>query len=38
MNEYIENLNEEDKKEVLCCETESKSLFMFMVMVWKVGV
>ena len=29
MNEYIENLNEEDKEEVLCCETESKSLFRF---------
>ena len=29
MNEYIENLNEEDKNEVLCCETESKSLFRF---------
>ena len=29
MNEYIENLNEEDKKEVLCCETERKSLFRF---------
>ena len=29
MNECLENLNEEDKKEVLCCETESKSLFRF---------
>ena len=29
MNEYIENLNEEDKKEVLCSETRSKSLFRF---------
>ena len=29
MNEYIENLNEEGKNEVLCCETESKSLFRF---------
>ena len=29
MNEYIEKLNEEDKKEVLCHETESKSLFRF---------
>ena len=29
MNEYIENLNEEDRKEVLCRETRSKSLFRF---------
>ena len=29
MNEYIENLNEEDKKEVLCRVTGSKSLFRF---------
>ena len=29
MNEYVENLNEEDKKKVLCWETESKSLFRF---------
>ena len=29
MNEYIENLHEEDKKEVLCCEAESKSWFGF---------
>ena len=26
-NEYIKNLNEENKKEVLCCETEDKLLF-----------
>ena len=29
MNEYIENLNKKDKKEVVCSETESKSLFRF---------
>ena len=29
MNEYIKNLNEGDKKEVLCLETGSKSLFRF---------
>ena len=29
MNEYIENLHDEDKKEVLCCQIESKSLFRF---------
>ena len=29
MNKYIENFNEVDKKEVLCCETESISLFRF---------
>ena len=29
MNEYIENLNEEDKKEVLCRVKGSKSLFRF---------
>ena len=29
MNEYIENSNEEDRKEVLCRETRSKSLFRF---------
>ena len=29
MDEYIRNLNEEDKKEVVCSETESKSLFRF---------
>ena len=29
MNEYTENLNEEDKKEVLCRETGSKSLLRF---------
>ena len=29
MNENIENLNEEDKKEAPCSETENKSLFRF---------
>ena len=29
MNEYIENLNEEGKKEVLYCQTERKSLLRF---------
>ena len=29
INEYIENLNKKDKKEVVCSETESKSLFRF---------
>ena len=29
INEYIENLNEEDKKKVVCSEKESKSLFRF---------
>ena len=27
INEYIKNWNEEDKLEVLCCQTKSKSLF-----------
>ena len=29
MNGYIENFHEVDKKEVLCCGTESISLFRF---------
>ena len=29
INEYIEDLNEEDKKEVLCCKTERKSFLRF---------
>ena len=29
MDEYIENFHEVDKKEVLCCGTESISLFRF---------
>ena len=29
MNEYIKNLNEKDKQEVLCCQAKSKSLFRF---------
>ena len=29
LNEYIENLNEKDRKEVVCSETVGKSLFRF---------
>ena len=29
MNEFTENLNKEGKKEVVCSETESKSLLRF---------
>ena len=37
MNEYIENLNEEDKKEVLCDEQEV-NFWLDLVMVLKVRV